>query len=167
MQASSLTTGVQGNRLRQGNGSRQKTTMQPIIIPLHKSKALGILVIACLIGSTRLGGMWHLLNVISEILGAFVVVLLHGPSSICMSLSPTVLIRSSLSLTQLPQCSDKRKSNQTTRPRKTMKREATRHRKNNYTERTQKGERLSPLGACPIPGPTKQEWLIAEHKLKP
>jgi hypothetical protein len=58
-----------------------------------------------------------------------------------------------LSLTQLHRYSDKQKSNQTTRPRETAKRETTRHRKNNYTERTQKEERLSPLGGCPIPGP--------------
>jgi hypothetical protein len=68
-------------------------------------------------------------------------------------LPPTVPIRSSLSLTQLPRYDNKQKSNQTTRPRNTVKREATRHRKNNYTERTQKEERLSPLGGCPIPGP--------------
>jgi hypothetical protein len=63
------------------------------------------------------------------------------------------LIQSSLSLMQLPRYSDKRKSNQTTRPRMTAKREATRHRKNNYTKRTRKEEQPSPLGGCPIPGP--------------
>jgi hypothetical protein len=56
-------------------------------------------------------------------------------------------------LTQLPQYRDKQKSNLTTRPRKTTKRETTRHIKNNYTERMQKEERLSPLDGCPIPGP--------------
>jgi hypothetical protein len=44
---------------------------------------------------------------------------------------------------QLPRFSDKQKSNQTTRPRKTAKREATRHRKNNYTERMQKENDLA------------------------
>jgi hypothetical protein len=39
-----------------------------------------------------------------------------------------------------------------------MEEEATRYRKNNYTKRTQKEERLSPLGGCPIPGPKNQEW---------
>jgi hypothetical protein len=82
----------------------------------------------------------HLLNVISEILGALVVILLHGLSSIRLSFLQWVLIRSTLTLTQLPQYSDKQKSNQTTRPRNIAKREATRHRKNNYTERTQKEE---------------------------
>jgi hypothetical protein len=91
--------------------------------------------------------------IISEILGALVVVLLHGLSSICMSFLQRVLIRSTLTSTQLPRYSDKQKSNQTTRLRKTTKRETTRHRKNNYTERTQKEERLSPLGGCPIPRP--------------
>jgi hypothetical protein len=102
----------------------------------------------------------HLLNVISEILGALVAVLLHGLSSIRLSFLQRVLIRSTLTSTQLPRYSDKQKSNQTTRPRNTIKIEATRHRKNNYTERTQKEERLSPLDGCPIPGPKnkEQEW---------
>jgi hypothetical protein len=77
----------------------------------------------------------HLLNVISEILGAIVVALLYGLSSILLSFLQRVLIRSTLTLTQLPRYSDKQKSNQTTRPRNIVKREATRHRKNNYTER--------------------------------
>jgi hypothetical protein len=67
----------------------------------------------------------------------------------------------------LPQYSDKRKSNQTTKPRKTMEREATRHRKSNYTGRAQKGERLRPVGGCPIPRQKEQEWLFAKHKLMP
>jgi hypothetical protein len=100
----------------------------------------------------------HLLNVVSEIFGALVVVLLHGPSSIRMSFLQWVLIRSTLTSTQLPRYSDKQKSNQTTKPRKTAESEATRHRKNNYTERIQKEERLSPLGGCPIPRPKNQEW---------
>jgi hypothetical protein len=100
----------------------------------------------------------HLLNVISEILGALVVVLLHGPSSIRLSFLQRVLIRSTLTSMQLPQYSDKQKSNQTTKPRKTAEREATRHRKNIYTERMQKEERLSPLGGCPIPRPKKCKW---------
>jgi hypothetical protein len=82
----------------------------------------------------------HLLKVISEILGALVVVPLHGPSIIRMSFLQQVLIRSTLTSTQLPRYGDKQKSNQTTKPRKTTKREATRHRKNNYIERMQKEE---------------------------
>jgi hypothetical protein len=56
----------------------------------------------------------HLLNVISEILGALVDVLLHGLSSIRLSFLQRVLIRSTLTSTQLPRYSDKQKSNQTT-----------------------------------------------------
>jgi hypothetical protein len=56
----------------------------------------------------------HLLNVVSEILGALVVILLHGPSSVCLSFLQRVLIRSTLTLMQLPRYSDKQKSNQTT-----------------------------------------------------
>jgi hypothetical protein len=43
-------------------------------------------------------------------------------------------------LDAIPQYSNKQKSNQTTKPRKIAVREATRHRKNNYTERMQKEE---------------------------
>jgi hypothetical protein len=80
-------------------------------------------------------------------------------------LPPTVPIRSSLSLMQLPQYSDKQKSNQTTRPRNTMKIETTRHRKDNYTERTQKEERLSPLSGCPIPGPKNRSGDLLSTSL--
>ena len=37
-----------------------KTTMQPTTYYCIKDKALAILVIACIIGSTSLGGAWHL-----------------------------------------------------------------------------------------------------------
>jgi hypothetical protein len=68
-------------------------------------------------------------------------------------------------LTQLPGYSDKQKCNQTTRPRKTTKRETTRHRKNNYTERIQKEERLSPLDGCPIPGPNNRSGDLLSTSL--
>jgi hypothetical protein len=64
----------------------------------------------------------HLLKVISEILNVLVVVL-HGPFSICMSFLQWVLIRSTLTSTQLPRYNDKRKSNQTTKSRRTAKRD--------------------------------------------
>jgi hypothetical protein len=80
-------------------------------------------------------------------------------------LPPTVLIRSSLSLTQLPRYHDKQKSNQTTRPRKTAKRETTRHKRNNYTERMQHEERLSPLGGCPINGPKNKSGDLLSTSL--
>jgi hypothetical protein len=91
-------------------------------------------------------------NVIFEILGALVVVLLHSPSSICM-----FFLQWSRSdhrypwRTYLGTATNKR----AIRPldlEKTANREATRHKKNNYIERMQKEERLSPLGGCPIPG---------------
>jgi hypothetical protein len=56
----------------------------------------------------------HLLNAIFEILSALVVILLHGLSSIRLSFLQRVLIRSTLTSTQLPRYSDKQKSNQTT-----------------------------------------------------
>jgi hypothetical protein len=68
-------------------------------------------------------------------------------------------------LTPLPRYRDKQKSNQTTTPRKTAKRETTRHRKNNYTERMQKEERLSPLGGCPIPGPKNKSGDLLSTSL--
>jgi hypothetical protein len=80
-------------------------------------------------------------------------------------LPPKVPNRSWLSLMQLPRYSDKQNSNQTTRPRKTAKREATRHRKNNYTKRMQKEERLSPLGGCPIPGPKNKSGDLLSTSL--
>jgi hypothetical protein len=80
-------------------------------------------------------------------------------------LPPTVPIRSSLSLMQLPRYSDKQKSNQTTRSRKTMKRETTQHRKDNYTERAQKEERLSPLSGCLIPGPKNRSGDLLSTSL--
>jgi hypothetical protein len=64
----------------------------------------------------------HLSNVISEILSVLVVVL-HGPFSIRMSFLQWVLIRSTLTSTQLICYNDKRKSNQTTKSRRTGKRD--------------------------------------------
>jgi hypothetical protein len=54
----------------------------------------------------------HLLKVNSEILSVPIVAL-HGLSSICLSFLQQVLIRSMLTLTQLPRYSDKQKSNLT------------------------------------------------------
>jgi hypothetical protein len=141
--------------------------MQPTTVQLQESKALAS---TCSMSNRFYKVGWdveHMLNVIFEILSASVVILLHGLSSICLSFLQRVLIRSWLSLTQQPRYSDKQKSNQTTRPRKTAKREATRHRNNNYTERMQKEEWLSPLGGYPNPWAKEQEWWFAKHKLKP
>jgi hypothetical protein len=87
------------------------------------------------------------------------------PSSIRMSFLQWVLIRSTLTLTQLPRYSDKQKSTQTTKPRKTVESEATRHRRNNCTERMQHEERLSPLGGCPIPGPKNKSGDLLSTSL--
>jgi hypothetical protein len=59
----------------------KQSTMQPITVHLHKSKALAS---TCSMSIRFYEVGWdveHLLNVVSEILGALVVVLLHGPSS--------------------------------------------------------------------------------------
>jgi hypothetical protein len=58
--------------------------MQPITVHLHKSEALVHYSMPNRIYEVG-WDVEHLLNVISEILGALVVVLLHGPSSIYMS----------------------------------------------------------------------------------
>jgi len=55
----------------------------------------------------------------------------------------TVPIRSSLYLTRLPQNSDKRKSYQTTKPRKTAEREATRRRRTTPEEHKKRGNDLA------------------------
>jgi hypothetical protein len=139
MQASSLTAVCRGIGCDKVMAYKQ-STMQPITVQLQESKALAS---TCSMSNRFYKVGWdveHLLNVISKILGALVVILLHSLSSIRMSFLQRVLIPSMLSSTQLPRYSDKQKSNQTTRPRKTTKREATRHRKNNYTKRTQKEE---------------------------
>jgi hypothetical protein len=128
MRVSSLTAGMQGNRLRQGNAYKQ-STMQPITVHLQESKALAS---TCSMSNRFYEVAWdveHLLNVNSEILSVLVVALLQGLSSIRLSFLQLVLIRSTLTSTQLPRYNDKQKSNQTTRPRKTTKREATRHRR--------------------------------------
>jgi hypothetical protein len=139
--------------------------MQPITVHLQESKALASI---CSMSNRFYEVGWdmeHLLNVISEILSAIVVVLLHGPSSIRMSFLQWVLIRSTLTSTQLSRYNDKKKSSQTTKPRKTVEREATRPRKNNYTERMQKEERLSPLGGCPILGPKNKSGDLLSTSL--
>jgi hypothetical protein len=138
--------------------------MQPITVQLQESKALASI---CSMSNRFYEVGWdveHLLNVVSEILGALVAVLLHSPF-IRMSFLQRVLIRSTLTSTQIPRYSDKQKSNQTTKPRKTAEREATRHRKNNYTERMQKEKRLSPLGGCPIPGPRNKSGDLLSTSL--
>jgi hypothetical protein len=59
--------------------------MQPITVKLQESKALASI---CSMSNRFYKVGWdveHLLNVISEILGALVAVLLHGPSSVRMS----------------------------------------------------------------------------------
>jgi hypothetical protein len=61
------------------------STMHPITVYLHKSKAMAS---TCGMSNRFYKVGWdveHLLNLISEILGALVVILLHGPSSIRMS----------------------------------------------------------------------------------
>jgi hypothetical protein len=63
----------------------KQSTMQPIIVLLQESKALAS---SCSMSNRFYEVGWdveHLLIVISEILGALVVVLLHGPFSIHMS----------------------------------------------------------------------------------
>jgi hypothetical protein len=100
----------------------------------------------------------HLLNVVSEILGALIVVLLDGPSS--NGPDPIIAILDATTSIQR-----QAKSNQTTRPRKTAKREATRHRKYNYTKRTQKKEQLSSLGGCPIPEPKNRSGDLLSTSL--
>ena len=66
---------------------------------------------------------------------------------------------------QLPRKRQTRRNNQTTRPRKIVKR-GDKTPKNNYTKRAPKGRRLSPLGGCPVPGPKKWEWLFTKYKLE-
>jgi hypothetical protein len=71
--------------------------MQPITVQLQESKALASI---CSISNRFYEVGWdveHLLNVVSEILGALVVVLLYGPSSngpdlIIANLDATTLI---------------------------------------------------------------------------
>jgi hypothetical protein len=136
----------------------RQSTMQPIIVQLQESKALAS---TCSMSNRFYEVGWdveHLLNV---------VVLLHGLYSIRLSFLQQVLIRSTLTSTQLPRIATSKRAIQTTRLRNTVKRETTRHRKNNYTERMQKEERLSPLGGCPIPGPKKHGWCFTKHELKP
>jgi hypothetical protein len=63
----------------------KQSTMQPITVQLQESKALASI---CSMSNRFYEVGWdveHLLNVISEILGALVVVLLHGTSSVRMS----------------------------------------------------------------------------------
>jgi hypothetical protein len=124
----------------------KQSTMHPITLHLHKSKAIAS---TCGMSNRFYEVGWdmeHLLNVNSEILNILVVALLQGPPPIRRSFLQRVPIQSTLTLMQLPRYSDKRKSNQSTKPRKTTEREATRCRRNNYTGRTQKG-------GCPIPRP--------------
>jgi hypothetical protein len=63
----------------------KQSTMQPITVQLQESKALASI---CSM-SNRFYEVWwdveHLLKVVSEILGALVIVLLHSPSSACPS----------------------------------------------------------------------------------
>jgi hypothetical protein len=66
-------------------------------------------------------------------------------------------------LDALPRYNDKQKSNQTTKPRKTAKGSNKVQRRTTTLEEHKKGERLSPLGGCLIPGPKEQEWLFARH----
>jgi hypothetical protein len=63
----------------------KQSTMQPITVQLQESKALASI---CSMSNRfyEVGrDVEHLLNAVSEILGALVVVLLHGPSSVRMS----------------------------------------------------------------------------------
>jgi hypothetical protein len=63
----------------------KQSTMQPTIVQLQESKALTS---TCSMSNRFYEVGWdmeHLLNVVSKVLGALVVVLLHGPSSIHMS----------------------------------------------------------------------------------
>jgi hypothetical protein len=60
----------------------KQSTMQPIIVQFQESKALAS---TCSMSNRFYEVGWdveQLLNVVSEILGALVVVLLHGPSSV-------------------------------------------------------------------------------------
>jgi hypothetical protein len=57
---------------------------------------------------------------------------------------------------QLPQYNDKQTSNQTTKPRKTAKREATRQERTTTPKEQKQRERLSPVGGCLILGPKEQ-----------
>jgi hypothetical protein len=63
----------------------KQSTMQPIIVLLQESKELAS---TCSMSNRFYEVGWdveHLLNVVSEILDALVVILLHGPSSVRMS----------------------------------------------------------------------------------
>jgi hypothetical protein len=108
--------------------------------------------------------MWHLLNVIFEILGALVVVLFQRPSSIHMSFLLRVLAHSSL-----PQCNylNTKTSKRAIKPLnlERLRKEAIEHRKNNYTERHRKGERLSPHDGCPILGPRSRSGCLLSTSL--
>jgi hypothetical protein len=120
----------------------KQSTMHPITVQLQEGKALAS---TCSMSNRFYAVGWdveHLLNVISEIIGALVVILLHGLSSIRLSFLQRVLIQSMLTSTQLPRNSDKWKSNQTTRPRETANREATRHRKTTTLKNTKRGNDL-------------------------
>jgi hypothetical protein len=100
----------------------KQSTMQPITVQLQESKALAS---TCSMSNRFYEVGWdveHLLNVISKILGALVIALLQGPS-IRTSFLQRVLIRSTLTSTQLPHYNNKQKSNQTTKPRRIVKRD--------------------------------------------
>jgi hypothetical protein len=100
----------------------KQSTMQPITVQLQESKALAS---TCSMSNRFYEVGWdveHLLNVISKILCAHVIALLQGPS-IRTSFLQQVLIRSTLTSTQLPHYNNKQKSNQTTKPRRIVKRD--------------------------------------------
>jgi hypothetical protein len=72
--------------------SYKQSIMQPITVQLQESKALASI---CSMSNRFYEIGWdmeHLLNVISEIIDALVVVLLHGLSSIHLSFLQRVLI---------------------------------------------------------------------------
>jgi hypothetical protein len=62
MRASSLTVGCVGVRLQQGIRLKVYLPCNLIIYYCIKGKALAVLVMACVIGSMRLGGAWHLVG---------------------------------------------------------------------------------------------------------
>jgi hypothetical protein len=78
----------------------KQSTMQPIIVQMQESKALASI---CSMSNRFYEVGWdveHLLKVVSEILSVLVVAL-HGLSSIRLSFLQLILIRSTLTSTQI------------------------------------------------------------------
>jgi hypothetical protein len=141
----------------------KQSIMQPIIVHLHKSKALAS---TCSMSIRFYEVGWdveHLLNVISEILGALVVILLHGPTSICMS-----FLQRSRPGQRYPRCSylarttNKAREQSITKPRKITKRSNKAREDRINTKGTPKEKGLSPSRGFLIPEP-KETGVVVHY----